>query len=42
MLRVQLPNLNGEKVLKIERDLKALPFDVKNLEATVMNRLMPN
>jgi len=27
--------LNGEEVLKIERDLKALPFDVKNLEATV-------
>jgi len=27
--------LNGERVLKIERDLKALPFDVKNLEATV-------
>lgn len=25
----------GEKVLKIERDLKALAFDVKNLEATV-------
>jgi hypothetical protein len=27
--------LNGEKVLKIERDLKALPFDVKHLEKTV-------
>ena len=27
--------LNGEEVLKIERDLKALPFDVKNLAATV-------
>lgn len=26
---------NGEKVLKLERDLKALPFDVKNLEKTV-------
>lgn len=26
---------DGEKVLKIERDLKALAFDVKNLEATV-------
>ena len=25
----------GEKVLKIERDLNALPFDVKRLEATV-------
>ena len=27
--------LNGEEVFKIERDLKALPFDVKNLEKTV-------
>lgn len=27
--------LNGEEVLKIERDLTALPFDVKNLGATV-------
>nr|WP_295922261.1 hypothetical protein [uncultured Dyadobacter sp.] len=27
--------LEGEKVLKIERDLKAIPFDVKNLESTV-------
>lgn len=27
--------LNGEKVFKIERDLKALPFDVKNLVSTV-------
>jgi len=25
----------GKKVLKIERDLKALPFDVKNIEKTV-------
>jgi hypothetical protein len=25
----------GKKVLKIERDLKALPFDINNLEATV-------
>ena len=30
-----LVKLNGEEVLKIERDLKALPFDVKRLEATV-------
>jgi hypothetical protein len=30
-----LVQLNGEEVLKVERDLKALPFDVKNLEATV-------
>lgn len=30
-----ITELNGEKVLKIERDLKALPFDVKRLEATV-------
>jgi hypothetical protein len=27
--------LHGEQVLKIERDLKELPFDVKNLGATV-------
>jgi len=27
--------LNGEKVLKVERDLKALPFDVNKLESTV-------
>lgn len=27
--------LNGEEVLKVERDLKALPFDEKNLAATV-------
>mgnify|MGYP000906958275 CR=1 FL=1 len=27
--------LEGKKVLKIERDLKALPFDEKNLEKTV-------
>lgn len=30
-----ITELNGEKVLKIERDLKVLPFDVKNLGATV-------
>jgi len=28
-------DLNGEKVLKIERDLEALPFDEKRLGATV-------
>jgi hypothetical protein len=27
--------LEGKKVLKIERDLKALPFDVNNIEGTV-------
>lgn len=27
--------LNGEKVLKVERDLKSLPFDIKNLAQTV-------
>lgn len=27
--------LQGKKVLKIERDLKALPFDVNNIEGTV-------
>lgn len=30
-----LVRLNGEEVLKIERDLKVLPFDTKNLAATV-------
>lgn len=30
-----ITELKGKKVLKIERDLKAIPFDVKNLEATV-------
>lgn len=30
-----ISEINGEQVLKIERDLKALPFDVKNLSATV-------
>jgi hypothetical protein len=35
-------NLNGEQVLKIERDLKALPFDVKTWKPRWMNRLMPN
>ena len=28
----------GEKVLKIERDLQALPFDENNLESTVDDR----
>jgi hypothetical protein len=27
--------LNGEEVLKVERDLKALPFDIKRLSETV-------
>lgn len=30
-----LVQLGGEEVLKVERDLKAIPFDVKRLEATV-------
>ena len=30
-----LVQLNGEEVLKVERDLKALPFDAERLEATV-------
>jgi uncharacterized damage-inducible protein DinB len=30
-----LTQLNNEEVLKVERDLKALPFDVKKLESTV-------
>lgn len=32
---VSLVQLNGEEVLKVERDLKALPFDVNRLESTV-------
>jgi len=32
---VSVVQFNGEKVLKVERDLKALPFDGKRLEATV-------
>lgn len=31
-------DFEGKKVLKIERDLKALPFDEKNLEKTVDDR----
>ena len=31
-------DFQGKKVLKIERDLKALPFDVNNLEKTVDDR----
>ena len=31
----EIVKFQGKKVLKIERDLKALPFDEKNLEATV-------
>jgi hypothetical protein len=31
-------DFQGKKVLKIERDLKALPFDEKNLEMTVDDR----
>lgn len=31
----EIIKFQGKKVLKIERDLKALPFDEKNLEATV-------
>lgn len=30
-----ITELNGEKVLKLERDLKAIPFDANRLEATV-------
>ncbi|MDX2247327.1 MAG: DinB family protein [Bacteroidia bacterium] len=30
-----LTQLEGEEVLKVERDLNVLPFDAKNLEATV-------
>ncbi len=34
-VKAALVHLNGEQVLKVERDLQALPFDVKNLAATV-------
>ena len=34
-VKAEVVQLNGEQVLKVERDLKALPFDVKNLAATV-------
>lgn len=31
----EIVKFQGKKVLKIERDLKAIPFDVNNIEATV-------
>ena len=34
----EIIKFQGDKVLKIERDLKALPFDEKNLETTVDDR----
>lgn len=34
----EIVKFQGKKVLKIERDLEALPFDEKNLEATVDER----
>ena len=34
-VKAEVVQLNGEQVLKVERDLKVLPFDVKNLAATV-------
>ena len=34
-VKASVVKLNGEQVLQVERDLKALPFDVKNLSATV-------
>lgn len=34
----EIIKFQGKKVLKIERDLKALPFDEKNLETTVDDR----
>lgn len=34
-VHASIVELDGEAVLKVERDLKALPFDVKKLEATV-------
>lgn len=34
-VKTSVVSLNGEKVLKVERNLDSLPFDVKRLEATV-------
>ena len=34
-VKAALVELNGEEVLKVERDLDALPFDVNNLVQTV-------
>jgi len=34
-VKASLVSLNGEKVLKVERDLEKLPFDAKRLETTV-------
>jgi hypothetical protein len=34
----EIISFQGKKVLKIERDLKALPFDVNNIEKTVDER----
>lgn len=34
-VKASVVKLNGETVLKVERDLEKIPFDVKRLEATV-------
>lgn len=34
-VKASVVSLNGEKALKVERDLDSLPFDVKNLSMTV-------
>jgi hypothetical protein len=34
-VKASVVNLEGKQVMKVERDLQALPFDVKNLSATV-------
>jgi len=34
-VKASLVKLNGEEVLKVERDLAALPFDANNLVQTV-------
>jgi Domain of Unknown Function (DUF1080) len=34
-VKASVVHLNGEEVLKVERDLEALPFDLQNLAATV-------
>lgn len=34
-VKAEVVSLNGEEVLKVERDLTALPFDIENLAVTV-------
>ena len=37
-VNAEVVNFRGEQVMKVERDLQALPFDLQNLEATVDDR----